>query len=84
MYDVASSVKHQVSIVSVFNLQQEAYNGVCCHAFNKVCSSLKTDIEQSVPIKKKKRQTKPKNFSKEMPPILKKKMHCTDFVHSDI
>jgi len=62
MYDMASSVKHQVSIVSVFNLQQEAYNGVCCHAFNKVCSSLKTDIEQSVPIKK--RQTKPKNFPK--------------------
>jgi len=37
-----SSVEHQVSIVSVFNLQQEADDGVSSHTFDEVGSSLKT------------------------------------------
>lgn len=43
MYDVTGSVEHQVSIVSVLNLQQETHNGVRRHAFNKVRSSLEID-----------------------------------------
>lgn len=37
-----SSVEHQVSIVPVFNLQQEADDGVSSHTFDEVGSSLKT------------------------------------------
>ena len=47
VYNVASSVEHQVSIVSVLYLQQEAHNGVRSHTFNKVCSSLKIHNQPS-------------------------------------
>ena len=51
VYDMSSSVKHQVSVVSVFDLQQEANNGVCSHAFYKVSSSLKAVKQPSVTMK---------------------------------
>lgn len=40
MDEVALAVQHDVSIVSVFNLQQEKQQAVSCHAADEVVSCL--------------------------------------------
>lgn len=40
MDEVALAVQHDVSIVSVFNLQQEEHQAVSCHAADEVVACL--------------------------------------------
>ena len=34
---VASIVKQDIAVVTIFDLQKEAYNGICCKTLTKVC-----------------------------------------------
>ena len=40
--DVSSAVQHQVTIVSIFDLQQETDDGVRRHAFDEIGTGLRT------------------------------------------
>lgn len=50
MNDVSCSIQHDIAIVSVLDLQQEAHQGICCHGFNKVGPCLLESMRIFIPI----------------------------------